>query len=185
MTTQDPNTNPSPAAPVAPVQQYAVANQPGTTQHVDPNAQVEQQSTRGTPALRIFQLLTGAVGAVLGIFGLVAVFRVDFNAGFFETSGSVAEFGFSPALAAAAILLGGATMVAAFAAQDRGTAAFLGLVTVIVGIAALVLEGEIPETVGVDRRSALLLVVLGAVIFVLSLVPWWSGRRRTTTVATA
>ena len=46
----------------------------------------------------------------------------------------------------------------------------------------MILEGEIPEGVGVDRRSALLLVVLGAVIFVLSLIPWWSGRRRTTQV---
>jgi len=175
MTTQDPNRNP-------PAAQYAVLNQPAAAQRVDPNAQVVQQTTRGNPALRIFQVLTGAAGAALAIFGLAAVFRVDFNAGFVETSGSVADFGFSPALAVAAILLGGATMVAAFAAQDRGTAAFLGLLTVIVGIAALALEGEIPESVGVDRRSALLFVVFGAAIFVLALIPWWSGRRHTTSV---
>jgi len=177
MTTQDPNRNP----PAAPATQYAVADQPAATQYVDPNAQVVQHTSHGNPALRIFQVLTGAAGAALAVFGLVAVFRVDFNPGFFETSGSVADFGFSPALAVAAILLGGATMVAAFAAQDRGTAAFLGLLTVIVGIAALVLEGEIPESVGVDRRSALLFVVFGAAIFVLALIPWWSGRRHTTT----
>ena len=148
----------------------------------DPNAQVVETTTTGNPALRIFQILTGAAGALLFVFGLIAVFRVDFAAGFFRTSAAVADFGVSPALAIAAILLGGATMAAAFAAQDRGAAAIVGLLTLVVGIAAMILEGEIPEGVGVDRRSALLLVVLGAVIFVLSLIPWWSGRRRTTQV---
>jgi len=185
--TDDPQRWAQPAAPQnPPPQQYvaapAAAAPAGT--YVDPNAQVVQTTTTGSPALRIFQILTGAVGAVLFVAGLVAVFRVDFGAGMFETSGAVADFGFSPALAIAAIVLGGATMAAALAAQDRGSAAFVGLLTVVVGIAALVLEGEIPETVGVDRRSALLFVVLGAAIFVLSLIPWWSGRRRTTQVQT-
>ena len=177
----------NPEQQVAPPQQYLAAPQvaPPSTTYADPNAQVVQDTTVGSPALRIFQVLTGAVGAILFVLGLIAVFRVDFGAGMFETSGAVADFGFSPALAIAAILLGGATMAAALAAQDRGTAAVVGLLTVAVGIAALILEGEIPETVGVDRRSALLFVVLGAAIFVLSLIPWWSGRRRTTTVRTA
>lgn len=166
-----------PAAPAA--QQYVAAPQ---TAAVDPNAQVVQESGVGSPALRIFQILTAAAGAVLFVLGLFAVLRVDFGAGMFQTSGAVADFGFSPALAIAAILLGGATMIAALAAQDRSTAAAIGLLTVVVGIAALVLEGEIPETVGVDRRSAVLFLVLGAAIFVLSLIPWWSGRRRTTQV---
>ena len=170
-----------------PPQQYVAAPPvpAPSAAYVDPDAQVVQETTAGSPALRIFQVLTGAVGAVLFVLGLIAVFRVDFGAGMFETSGAVADFGFSPTLAIAAILLGGATMVAAFAAQDRGTAAFVGLLTVAVGVAALILEGEIPETVGVDRRSALLFVVLGAAIFVLSLIPWWSGRRRTTQVRAA
>jgi len=177
-----------PAAPTSaqetPGKRYAAPPQVATTSttNVAPNAQIVQETAAGSPALRIFQVLTAAVGAVLFVLGLIAVFRVDFGAGMFETSGAVADFGFSPALAIAAILLGGATMAAALAAQDRGLAAFVGLLTVVVGIAALILEGEIPETVGVDRRSALLFVVLGAATFVLSLIPWWSGRRRTTQV---
>lgn len=169
-----------PQQTVPPQQQYVAT--PQQPQYVDPDARVVQESTTAHPELRIFQVLTGAAAAVLFVGGLAAVFQVDFGAGLFETSGAVAGFGFSPALAIAAILLGGLGMVAAFAAQDRGTAAFVGLLTVVVGIAAMILEGEIPESVGVDRRSALLFVVLGAVIFALSLVPWWSGRRRTTEV---
>lgn len=169
--------------PQAPPQQYVAA--PVTAPPAEPvAAQVVQHDRAGSPALRIFQVLTGAVGAVLFVGGLVAVFRVDFGAGFFETSGAVAGFGFSPALALAAIVLGGAIMAAALAAGDRGAAAIVGLLTLIVGIVALVAEAEIPEEVGVDRRSALLFVVLGAAAFVLSLVPWWSGRRRTTRVDT-
>jgi len=191
--TNDPQTRIQPRqAPVDAQQQYAVPPQQQapavaspTGANVDPDARVVEHTTVGSPALRIFQILTGAAGAALFVLGLVAIFRVDFGAGMFETSGAVADFGFSPALAIAAILLGGATMVAALAAQDRGAAAFVGLLTVAVGVAALILEGEIPESVGVDRRSALLFVVLGAVIFVLSLIPWWSGRRRTTAVRTA
>ena len=176
----------NPQQPVAPAQPYVAAPQVAAqpTADAEPGAQVVQDTTVGSPALRIFQVLTGAAGAVLFVLGLIAVFRVDFGAGMFETSGAVVDFGFSPALAIAAILLGGATMAAALAAQDRDGGR-VGLLTVAVGIAALILEGEIPETVGVDRRSALLFVVLGAAIFVLSLIPWWSGRRRTTTVRTA
>lgn len=171
----------SPQQVAAAAPQYAAPQAAQPVAAVAADDRIVERTRRGAPALRIFQVLTAAVGAVLFVAGLVAVFRVDFGVGFFETSGAAADFGFSPALAIAAILLGGATMVAALAAQDRGSAAFVGLLTVAVGIAALVLEGEIPESVGVDRRSALLFVVLGAAIFVLSLIPWWSGRRRTVT----
>ena len=173
------------AAP--PQQQRYVATPPtapGSAGYSDPDQQVVQRTTTGNPALRIFQVLTGAAGAVLFVLGLVAVFRVDFDAGFFTASAAVADFAMSPAMAIAAIVLGGATLAAAFAAQDRGTAAFIGLLTLLIGIGALIFEGETAESIGVDRRSALLFVVLGAVIFVLSLIPWWSGRRQTTQVRT-
>jgi hypothetical protein len=134
---------------------------------------------RRARGLRVFQLLAAAAGTVLFVMGIIAVFRVDFGAGFLDVSGSVGGFGFSPAMAIAAIVLGGATMVAALADQDRGSTAVIGLLTLLAGIAALVLEGEAPDAAGIDRRSALLFVVLGAVVFVLSLVPWWSARRST------
>lgn len=149
---------------------------PATTYEVD------QRSTRGGRGLRVFQLLAALAGAALFVTGIVAVFRVDFGAGFLDVSGAVAGFGFSPALALAAVLLGGATLAVTLADQDRGSTAVVGLLTLLVGIGALVLEGEAGSDVGVDRRSALLFVVLGAVVFVLALVPWWSGRRRSTVV---
>ena len=168
------------AAP--PQQQYAAPPAQPTAGYVDRDARVVQETRTGNSGLRIFQVLTGLAGAALFVLGLVAVFRVDFDAGFFNASAAVADFAVSPAMAIAAILLGGATLVAAFAAQDRGSAAFIGLLTLLIGIGALILEGETAESVGVDRRSALLFVVLGAVVFVLSLIPWWSGRRHTTEV---
>jgi uncharacterized membrane protein len=134
----------------------------------------------GGAGLRVFQLLTAAAGAVLFVFGLLAIFRADFDAGMVEASAAVAGFAFSPLTAVAAILLGGAVMVAALADQDRGAAGFLGLLTLVAGVVALVVEGEIDESIGVDRRSALLFVGIGAIVFVLSLVPWWTARRRVT-----
>ena len=163
-------------------QQYTAPPAQPTSGYVDPDARVVHETRAGNPALRIFQVLTGLAGAALFVLGLVAVFRVDFDAGFFSASAAVADFAVSPAMAIAAILLGGATLVAAFAAQDRGSAAFIGLLTLLIGIGALIFEGETSESIGVDRRSALLFVVLGAVVFVLSLIPWWSGRRHTTEV---
>ena len=121
---------------------------------------------------RAFQVLAAAGGAILFVMGIVAVFRVEFGAGFFETSGSVAGFGFSPALAIACVLLGGAILATSVADQDRGGTAFAALLTLAVGIGALVLEGG-ADQVGVDRQSALLMVVIGAIVFVLSLLPWW------------
>lgn len=153
-----------------------------TPQPAPQGYEVERHERPAGNALRVFQALAAVAGGLLFVGGLIAVFRVDFGAGFFDTSGEVLGFGFSPALAVAAIVLGGATMVAALADQDRGSAAVLGMLTLLVGIAALVLEGEIAQDVDVDRRSAGLFVVLGAIVFVLSLVPWWSGRTRSTVV---
>jgi len=143
---------------------------------------VDQHPTRSDAGLRIFQILTALVGAALFAFGLVAVFRVDFGENLLDTTAAVGGFGFSAAAAIAAILLGGAALVATLADQDRGTAAFVGLLTLVVGIAGLVVEDQAVEGVDVDGRAAALFVGLGAAMFVLSLVPWFSRRRRTTTV---
>lgn len=151
-----------------------------TGQWQQPAAQVDTRETHTGQGLRIFQFLAAAGGGILFVMGLIAVFRVDFGAGFLDTSGEVAGFGFSPAAAVAAILLGGGIMAASLADQDRGTTAVLGLLTVLVGIGAMIVSSEV-EGVSVDRDSALMFVVLGAVVFVLGLLPWVSGRRRVTT----
>ncbi len=148
---------------------------------VEPGTRVEQRTGHAAQGLRVFQLLAAACGGVLFVFSLIAVFRVDFGAGFFDTTGAVASFGFSPAAAIAGILLGGAILAATLADQDRGSAAFIGLFTLLVGIAGLIVEGQMTDEVQVDRRSALLFVVLGAAVFVLALIPWFAGRRRVTT----
>jgi hypothetical protein len=143
--------------------------------------EVETRPTAASAGLRIFQIASGLAGLALFGLGLAAVFEVDFGAGLLDTTAEVAGFGFSAAGAIAAILLGGATMATAFADQDRGGTAFVGLITIAVGIAALVAEGQATSDVQVDNRSAGLFIVLGAVAFVCSLVPWW-GRRRVTRV---
>lgn len=144
--------------------------------------QVVDRPTAASAGLRVFQVLTAVAGGVLFVMGLVAIFRADFGAGMLEASAGVAGFAFSPVTAVAAVLLGGAILVASLADQDRGGSAFLGLVTLLAGVVALALEGEIDRSIGVDRRAALLFVGIGAVVFVLSLVPWWSLRRRRSTV---
>ena len=159
------------------------------SQYVQPTPQaageppvVEQDHRVVGGGLRILQFLAGAAGAVLFVMGLIAVFRVDFGVSLVETTAAVAGFGFSAAMAIAAIVLGGAVMASAFADQDRGGTAFVGLVTLLVGIVGLIAEGQIPDEVGVDTRSAALFVGIGAVVFVLALMPWWSRRRVTTAV---
>lgn len=127
--------------------------------------------------LRIFQFLAAAAGAVLFVIGLVAVFRVNFSADLLDNSAVVAGFGFSAVAAIAAILLGGLILATALGDQDRGLSGFIGLLTLLVGIAALIVEGQGAEDLDVDRRSAALFMVIGAIVFVLSLFPWWSGRR--------
>jgi len=142
--------------------------------------EVETRPTAASAGLRVFQIVSAIAGAVLFGFGLAAVFDVDFGAGFFDTTGAVAGYGFSPAAAIAAILLGGATLISTLADQDRSGAAFVGLVTIAVGIAALVAEAQAADF-QVDDATAALFIVAGAVVFVCSLVPWW-GRRRVTQV---
>jgi len=141
---------------------------------------VETRPTAGSAGLRVFQIVSAIAGAVLFGFGLAAVFDVDFGAGLLDTTGLVAGYGFSPAAAIAAILLGGAVLISTLADQDRGSAAFVGLITIALGIAALVAEGQASDF-EVDDKTAALFIVAGAVVFVCSLVPWW-GRRRVTRV---
>ena len=144
--------------------------------------QVETRPTAASAGLRIFQIASAIAGAVLFVFGLMAIFKVDFGADLLDTSASVAGYGFSPVAAIAAILLGGAILVSTLADQDRGGSAFVGLITIALGIAALVVEGQPDTQVQVDNRSAGLFIIIGAVVFVCSLVPWWSRRRVTTVV---
>lgn len=144
--------------------------------------QVETRPTAASAGLRVFQIASAIAGAVLFVFGLMAIFKVDFGTDLLDTSASVAGYGFSAVAAIAAILLGGAILVSTLADQDRGGAAFVGLITIALGIAALVVEGQPDTEVQVDNRSAGLFIIIGAVVFVCSLVPWWSRRRVTTVV---
>lgn len=128
--------------------------------------------------LRVFQIIAAAAGAVLFAFGLVAALRLDFGAPFFETSGTVFGTGFSAAAAIIAILLGGAVLATAIGDQDRGSTAFIGLVVLLVGIAGFAIEDQAVEDVQVDRDAAVLFLLVGAVAFVASLVPWWTARTR-------
>ena len=144
--------------------------------------QVETRPTAASAGLRIFQIASAIAGAVLFAFGLMAICEVDFGADLLDTSASVAGYGFSAVAAIAAILLGGAILVSTLADQDRGGSAFVGLITIALGIAALVVEGQPDTQVQVDNRSAGLFIIIGAVVFVCSLVPWWSRRRVTTVV---
>jgi hypothetical protein len=132
--------------------------------------------------LRVFQILTAAAGAVLFVFGVLGAFRVDFGDNFLRTSGEVAGIGFSAAGALAALLLGAGIMAASLADQDRGTSAFLGILTLLVGIGGLIAEDQAPRDFTVDHQATTLFIVVGAAAFVLSLIPWWTHRRQVTTV---
>lgn len=141
---------------------------------------VRDERTTGN-ALRIFQLVTAGVGAVLFIFGLIAVFQVDFGAGWFKLSGEVADFGFSPAVAIGAIVLGAALLGVTLSDQDRAGAALVSFLVLAAGIAGMIFDDEPTADVQVDTSTATLFIVLGAIGFACSLVPWWSGRRYRTT----
>lgn len=147
---------------------------------------VAHEVVTGPPAasagLRIFQIAAAIAGAVLFVIGLLAVFDVNFDMDLLDTTAVVAGFGFSAAAAIAAILLGGGILASTLADQDRGSAAFVGLITIAVGIAGLIIDGRVDTGVQVDRDAAALFIIVGAVVFGCSLAPWWSRRRVTTVV---
>lgn len=127
--------------------------------------------------LRVFQIVSALAGAALFVLGLVAIFDVDFGADLTDSTAAVSGYGFSAVAAIAALLAGGAILAATLADEDRSSAALAGLVTIALGIAGFVIDGQTDPSVQVDRRSAGLFVAVGAIVFVCSLVPWW-GRRR-------
>lgn len=143
---------------------------------------VERHRSGAGAILRIFQVGAAIAGGILFLIGVVAALRVDYGAPLLDTSASVAGYGFSAVGAIVAVVLGGAALAATVADQDRGATSFVGIVTLVVGIAALAVDGQSASAdVQVDHRSAGLFIVLGAAIFVLGLVPWF-GRRHTTVV---
>ena len=129
--------------------------------------------------LRIFQVLAALCGAALFALGLAAVFQVDFGDQWARTTAEVAGFGFSAVAAVAALLLGGVVLVATLTDQDRASASFAGLLTLVAGIAGLIVQDNATSDWQVDRSTAGLFVFLGAAVFVLALVPWWTRRRTT------
>lgn len=145
--------------------------------------EVHREETPANQSLRIFQVLTAIAGAILFVVGLLAVFDVSFSGDrIFDTTGEVAGFGFSAALAGAALVLGAGILIAALADQSRAGASMVAFLAILVGIAALVANDQPEADIAVDRSSAALFIILGAVAFVLSLIPWWSGRQDRTVV---
>ncbi len=49
------------------------------------------------------------------------------------------------------------------------------------GIAGMIVDDDPTSDIQVDPSTATLLIVLGAIGFVCSLIPWWSGRSYRTT----
>lgn len=145
--------------------------------------EVEVQDSPGGNSLRVFQFLTAAIGAILFVIGLLAVFQVSFSgSALLDTTGAVAGFGFSAVSAIAALVLGAGLLIAALADQSRSTASVIAFLSIAVGIAGLIINDQAAAEVTVDRDSAALFIVLGALAFVFSLIPWWSGRQRRTVV---
>lgn len=136
----------------------------------------ETEVVTRTNGLRIFQAVAALVGAAVFLIGLLGVFDVDFDAGFLKLSGEVASFGVSPAVAIGAVVLGALLLVVTLADQDRGSAALVSFLVLAAGIAGLVFDDKPTSDFQVDGSTASLFVVLGAIAFLCSLVPWWSGR---------
>lgn len=158
-----------------------------TSPEPDPNRRVAQErvvvqdvETTGN-ALRIFQLVTAAVGAALFVLGLLAVFQVDFGVGWLKLSGEVADLAFSPAVAIGCIVLGAALLGATLSDQDRSGAALVSFLVLAAGIAGMVIDDDPTADIQVDPSTATVLIVLGAIGFVCSMIPWWSGRSVRTT----
>lgn len=130
----------------------------------------------------ILPAVAAVIGGAMFLVGLVAVFRVDFGGDLLATTGTVVGFGFSPVLAIATVLLGGAALVAAISDRDSGSTAFVGLLTIVVAIVGLMLNGRmIADTlVSVDRQALLALALAGAGLFLVGLMPWWTVRRQRT-----
>ncbi|MFN8018348.1 MAG: hypothetical protein U0P45_09515 [Acidimicrobiales bacterium] len=141
------------------------------------DAVVEHRPAFG--ARRVLQVLAGLCGAALFAIGLVATFRVDFGDAWLDTTAAVAGFGFSAVVAIAAVVMGAAILVSTFAEEDRASAATAGLLTLVLGIVGLVVRDNPDADVKVAGRTAGLFVVLGAAVFVMALVPWWTARRTT------
>ncbi len=122
----------------------------------------------------VLALLGGAIGVTLLVIGLVTLARTGIpTETFTEPATTVGPFTRTPVMGIIEIVLG-VLVIGASATADKDSVTGLGLVSLVFGIVWMIEPGAFARLLGVGRESAVLYVLVGAVMLATGL----TGRER-------
>jgi hypothetical protein len=126
-------------------------------------------------AVRAIATLVAGAAVVLGV---VALFRVDWDAGLDAAAVDVAGVGFTPLVAIVTVVAGLVALVAA-ASPDRTSKIVVGAVLVCAGLGILLASTANQADLDVEDAHGWIAIVVGGVLLVAGLVlrSSWSSRR--------
>lgn len=111
----------------------------------------------------VFRAVAAIAAAVLIVFGLTALARINWDEGGFDAAAvDVADVTFTPVVAVAMTVVGLVALLAA-AARDRGSKLVVGVLLVCVGIVAFIARPDTGRVVLEDAHGSMTIVV-GAVL---------------------
>lgn len=121
-------------------------------------------------------ILTGLIGGVLAVVGLVAVTRAGVDSPLSEPVTQVLGFDHTAGLGFIEIGIGALLLLAA-AFASRGLAVFVGTVTIIGAVVGAIEADRFRDRLALEEAHAWWMVVVGALVVAVSLlVPRWSTR---------
>jgi hypothetical protein len=130
-------------------------------------------------ALRTLGVAAGAVAAIIAV---VALIRIDWNAGFDSAPVDVIGIAFTPTVAVVTLV---AALIAIFAAAspDRGSKLAVGAILVVVGVAILVAGDSARSDFDVEDGHGWMAVIVGAIVLLGGILmrTAWTARRRVRT----
>jgi len=126
----------------------------------------------------VFRVIAAVAAAVLIVFGVTALVRIDWDPGGFDAPAvQVADVTFTPVVAISAAAAGLLALLAA-ATSDRTSKIVVGALLVCAGIVAFIARPDDSSRVILEDAHGWLLIAAGGVLIVTAVAMSWGASRR-------
>jgi len=129
---------------------------------IDPVASGEKTTVTTVRRFSIGQLLSGIVGSILTVFGVVALVRTGIDGTFDRPVVDVVGLAHSSIIGLVELGVGVLILLGAVARDMRALGGFMGLLLFIFGVVVVAASDEILLKLGTERTTGWFLMIMGA-----------------------
>lgn len=141
------------------------------TQTTNPVASSEQTAVTKVRRFSIGQLLSGIVGLVLVVFGVVALVRTGIDGTFNRPVTDVVGLAHSSIIGMVELGVGVLILLGAVAWDMRALGGFMGVLLFVFGVVVIAASDEILLKLGTERTTGWFLMIVGAVAAATAALP--------------